>query len=97
VFDPFFDLIATVLAWFYSLWPSYGAAIALLTLSAMVLATPLTLKSIRSMLQLSEHSAELKRIQNQHRGDLQAMNEASMAFYREHGINPMGSCLPLLV
>ncbi len=97
MFDPMFDLVATVLAWFYSIVPSYGFAIAMLTLCAMILATPLTLKSIRSMLEMSQHAGELKRIQNQHRGDRQAMQQATMEFYREHGINPMGSCLPVLV
>lgn len=97
MFDPLFDLIATLLAWFYSLWPSYGVAIAILTLTAMVASTPFTLKGIRSMLQMQEYTTELKKIQNAHRGDRQAMNEATMAFYKEHGINPMGSCLPLLI
>ena len=97
MFDPFFDLIATLLAWFYSLWPSYGMAIGMLTLALMVVATPFTLKGIRSMLQMQEFSSDLKRIQNEHRGDRQATNEATMAFYKEHGVNPMGSCLPMLI
>ena len=97
MFDPFFDLIATLLAWFYSLWPSYGMAIGILTLALMVVATPFTLKGIRSMLQMQEFSSDLKRIQNEHRGDRQATNEATMAFYKEHGVNPMGSCLPMLI
>ncbi len=95
MFDPLFDLIATLLAWFYSVWPSYGVAISMLTLSAMIVATPLTLKGIRSMLQMSEISADIKRIQNEHRGDRQAINEATMALYREHRINPLGGCLPM--
>ena len=97
MFDPFFDLIATLLAWFYSLWPSYGVAIGILTLTVMIVATPFTLKGIRSMLQMQEFSSDLKRIQNEHRGDRQATNEATMAFYKEHGVNPMGSCLPMLI
>ena len=40
-----FDLIAQVLAFFYSLVPSYGVAIVLLTLAVMIVVTPLTLKS----------------------------------------------------
>ena len=97
MFDPLFDLIAILLAWFYSVWPSYGVAIAMLTFTVMVVSTPFTLKGIRSMLHMQEYSAELKKIQNEHRGDRQAMNEATMAFYKEHGINPMGSCLPMLI
>ena len=97
MFDPLFDVVTAVLAWFYSLWPSYGMAIAFLTLTAMVAVTPLTLKSTRSMLQMQQHMPELKKIQNQHKGDREAMNAATMAFYKEHGLNPAGCLLPMLV
>jgi YidC/Oxa1 family membrane protein insertase len=40
---------------------------------------------------------ELKRLQAQHKNDRQALNEAMMAFYKEHSINPLGGCLPMLL
>lgn len=92
-----FDLIATALAWFYDLWPSYGMAIVFLTLAVMLLVTPLTLKGTRSMLELQAHQPELRRIQTQYRDDRQKMNEELMKFYAEHKINPLGGCLPLLI
>ena len=93
-----FDLIANVVAWFYSLWPSYGFAIIMLTLTVMVVVTPLTLKGTRSMLQMQLLQPELKRIQSKYGpGERQQMNEELMAFYQENGINPLGGCLPLLV
>lgn len=92
-----FDLIATALAWFYDLVPSYGVAIIFLTLAVMLLVTPLTLKGTRSMLELQAHQPELRRIQTQYRDDRQKMNEELMKFYAEHKINPLGGCLPLLV
>ncbi|MCY4423320.1 MAG: membrane protein insertase YidC [Acidimicrobiaceae bacterium] len=95
--DPLFDLITAVLAWFYSLWPSYGMAIAFLTLTTTIAVTPLTLKFTRSTLQMQQHMPELKKLQSQHRGDRQAMNEATAAFYKEHGVNPVGCLLPMLV
>ena len=95
--DPLFDLITAVLAWFYSLWPSYGMAIAFLTLTTTIAVTPLTLKFTRSTLQMQQHMPELKKLQSQHRGDRQAMNEATAAFYKENGVNPVGCLLPMLV
>ena len=95
--DPLFDVVTAVLAWFYSLWPSYGMAIAFLTLTAMIAVTPLTLKTTRSMLQMQQHMPEVKKLQSQHKGDRQAMNEATMAYYKEHGLNPAGCLLPMLV
>ena len=97
MFDPFFDLIAKVLAFFYSLYPSYGLAVVGLTLIVMLVVTPLTLKSTRSMLQMQRLQPELKSIQKQYKDDRQKMNEELMAFYQENGINPLGGCLPLLV
>ncbi len=97
MFDPLFDVVTAVLAWFYSLVPSYGMAIALLTLTAVVAVTPLTLKMTRNMLQMQQHMPELKKLQNQHKGDRQAMNEVTMAYYKEHGLNPVGCLLPMLV
>jgi YidC/Oxa1 family membrane protein insertase len=97
VLDPFFDLFATVLSWFYSLVPNYGVAIILLTIAVMLVVTPLTLKGTRSMMELQFHQPELRRIQTQYRDDRQKMNEEMMKFYAEHKINPLGGCLPLLV
>jgi YidC/Oxa1 family membrane protein insertase len=97
VLDPFFDLFATVLSWFYSMVPNYGVAIILLTIAVMLVVTPLTLKGTRSMMELQFHQPELRRIQTQYRDDRQKMNEEMMKFYAEHKINPLGGCLPLLV
>ncbi|MEM7139446.1 MAG: YidC/Oxa1 family membrane protein insertase [Actinomycetota bacterium] len=93
-----FDLIASILAFFYSLWPSYGVSIVFLTLAVMVVATPLTLKSTKSMLQMQRLQPELKAIQNKYKdGDRQKMNEELMEFYQANGINPLGGCLPMLI
>jgi YidC/Oxa1 family membrane protein insertase len=93
-----FDLIASVLAFFYEhVFESYGVSIILLTLAVMVVATPLTLKSTKSMLQMQRLQPELKAIQNRYKDDRQKMNEELMAFYQENGINPLGGCLPMLV
>ncbi|MEJ7844383.1 MAG: YidC/Oxa1 family membrane protein insertase [Acidimicrobiales bacterium] len=92
-----FDLIAAVLSFFYDLVPSYAVAIALLTLAVMVVLTPLTLKSTRSMLQLQALQPELKKLQAQYKDDRQKLNEEMMKFYAEHKINPLGGCLPMLL
>ena len=58
--------------------------------------TPITLKGTRSMLAMQKLQPEMKRIQEMHKGDRQAANEAMMAFYKEHKINPLSGCLPML-
>ncbi|MCY3850868.1 MAG: membrane protein insertase YidC [Acidimicrobiaceae bacterium] len=95
--DLIFDLAGEILAYCYQLWPSYGMAVAGLTLVVMIIVTPLTLKGTKSMLQMQRFQPELKAIQNRNRGDRQKMNEEMLAFQQEHGISMFGGCLPLLV
>jgi YidC/Oxa1 family membrane protein insertase len=92
-----FNLLAGLVAFFYGLIPSYGLAISLLTLTVMLVLAPFTIKGTRSMLAMQRLQPELKKLQAKHKGDRQALNEAMMAFYKEHQINPLSGCLPLLV
>ena len=92
-----FELIAITLNFFYELVPNYAVAIALLTLVVMVVTTPLTLKGTRSMIEMQRLQPEIRRLQAQYKDDRQKLNEELMAFYREHQINPVGGCLPLLI
>ena len=89
--------IAKPLEFFYGLYPNYAVAIALLTLSIMILLLPLTLKGTRSMLAMQKLQPELKKIQNKYKDDRQKLNEEMMAFYKENNINPVSGCLPLLL
>lgn len=95
--DFLFDGIATVLSYLYDLTSSFGGAIMLLTLVVMVAVTPLTLKSTRSMIAMQQLQPELRKLQAKHKDDRQKLNEEMMAFYKEHDINPLGGCLPLIV
>src|SRR3954467_8499991 len=89
--------LSSLLAFFYALVPNYAVAIVLLTLVVMAFLTPLTIKSTRSMLAMQRLQPEIKRLQQQHKNDRQALNEAMMAFYKEHNVNPIGGCLPMLL
>ncbi len=92
-----FDLIAGVLAWLYEITKSYGLAIVGLTILVNVVTTPFTLKSTKSMLEMQRLQPELKRIQTEFKQDRPRMNEEMMAFYKEHQINPLGGCVPMLI
>jgi YidC/Oxa1 family membrane protein insertase len=91
-----FELPAALLAWFYGLTHNYAIAIALIAVVVMVIITPLTLKSTKGMLEMQRLAPEMRRLQQQHRGDRQKLNEEMMKLYQEHKVNPMSSCLPLL-
>src|SRR4051812_28993225 len=89
--------MASLLAFFYQLVPNYGVAIILLTVVVMLVLTPFTVKSTRSMLAMQRLQPELKRLQAQHKNDRQALNEAMMGFYKEHNVTPWGGYLRILL
>ena len=89
--------LGTVLSAIYDVIPSYGIAIILLTILVRVVLIPLTVKQIRSMSAMQKIQPELKRIQQKYKGDRQKMNEELMKLYKEHNVNPLGGCFPLLM
>lgn len=91
-----FEWPAQLLAWFYSLTSNYLLSIGLMAVVVMVLVTPLILKSTRGMLEMQRLAPEMRRLQQEHKGDRQKLNEEMMKLYQEHKVNPMASCLPLL-
>lgn len=103
MFEQFFDALASVLNFFYTIIPEslrptlgFGLSIMMLTVLVMALITPLTVKSTRSMLQMQRLQPEMKRLQEKYKDDREKLNQELMAFYRENQINPLGGCLPLL-
>lgn len=92
-----FGWLARALEFFYSIIPSYAAAITLLTVAVMLLLYPLTAKGTRSMLAMQRIQPELKRLQQLHKDDRVTLNQETMALYKKHGVNPFSSCLPLLL
>ena len=89
--------LGQVLSTIYDVIPSYGVAIILLTILVRVVLIPLTVKQIRSMSAMQKIQPELKRIQQKYKGDRQKMNEELMKLYKEHNVNPLGGCFPLLM
>ncbi len=95
--DPIFDLLAGLLAWFYSLIPSYGFAIIALTVLVLVAFAPLTYKSTKSMVAMRQLQPQVKRLQRKYSGDRERMNQEMMALYQQHGVSPLSGCLPILI
>ncbi len=91
-----FEIAAKVIAFFYGLVPDYSFALAMVAVVVMLLITPLTLKSTKGMLEMQRLQPEMKKMQQQFKGDRQKLNEAMMKLYQEHKVNPLASCLPLL-
>lgn len=74
-----------------------GFSIILMTLTIRLVLYPLMatqMKSARKMAKLKPHIDELTK---KHKDDKQALQQAQMALYKEHGVNPAAGCLPLLI
>ncbi len=74
-----------------------GIAIIIVTLLIRILIWPLMasqLKTTKKMAELKPHLDELKK---KHKEDKQAFAKAQMDLFKEHGVNPAGGCLPLLI
>ncbi len=90
------------LQWLYRYIPNYGWAIVVITLVINFALFPLKMKSWRSMQKMQKVAPEIRQIQDRYKKYTmrdprkQKMNEEVMAIYQREGINPMGSCLPML-
>jgi YidC/Oxa1 family membrane protein insertase len=91
-----FELAARLISTFYEWTHNYALAIGLVAVVVMLLITPLTLKSTKGMLEMQRLQPEMRRLQSEFKGDRQKLNEAMMMLYKDHKVNPMASCLPLL-
>src|SRR5215208_6332367 len=76
---------------------SWGVAIILLTFTVRIAILPLTFKGVKSMQRLQVLQPKIKEIQERYKDDRQRMNQEVMAFYQREKVNPLGSCLPLVL
>jgi YidC/Oxa1 family membrane protein insertase len=92
-----FEGPAWLLAKFYDFTHNYILAISMIALVVMLITAPLQLKATKGMLEMQRLQPELRKLQQEHRGDRQKLNEEMMKLYQEHKVNPLASCFPLLL
>ncbi len=79
------------------IYPNYGVAIIILTLTIKALFYPLTKKQFQSMRTMQTLQPKIKEINEKHKGKPEQLQKEMMAMYKEHSFNPLSGCLPLLV
>jgi YidC/Oxa1 family membrane protein insertase len=89
--------------------PNFGWAIVLMTVLIRLALLPLTHASMKSMKKMQELNPKMQGIRDKYRTKLkdkqgrpniemqQKQNQEIMALYKEHGVNPAGGCLPMLL
>jgi YidC/Oxa1 family membrane protein insertase len=97
VLQPIIDGCEAILKFWEGVVGSWGVAIILLTFTIRLAILPLTFSSVKSMQKLQVLQPEVKKLQERYKGDKQRMNQEMMKFYQERQVNPLASCLPLLL
>jgi len=81
----------------YNLIPDVGIVILIVTIIIKVVLYPMTNKSIKAQKSMTELQPKLEEIKQKYKGDQQKIAQETMQIYKEHKVNPLGSCLPLLI
>ena len=100
-YEAMFSLFATPLGWImkgcYWLINNYGLALLLFTFLTRLLMLPLSIKQQKSTARMALIQPELEKIKKKYGKNQEKLNEETMALYQKHGVNPMASCLPMLI
>lgn len=74
-----------------------GFSIIIMTAIVRLILYPISASQLRTTKKMQELSPHLAKIKEKHKGDMKRQQEATMALYKEHNINPASGCLPGLV
>jgi len=96
-FHPLAKPLMVILKFFYGFLGNYGFSIILLTVCIKLLFWPLTQKSYKSMKGMQKLQPEMKRLREKFGSDKQRLNQEMMKFYKDHKVNPLGGCLPMVI
>ncbi len=96
-----FGILARPMFWllqqFHAITSNYGIAIILLTIVVRILLFYPSLKSATAMEEMKSLQPQLTALREKYKKDPQRMNQEMMKLYKEHKVNPLGGCLPMLL
>jgi YidC/Oxa1 family membrane protein insertase len=103
MFGIFAEVLFAVIKAVHKAVPNWGWSIIILTLIIKIIFFPLTYSSTKSMAKMAELQPKIKSLRNKYKNakrdiaQRRQMNEEMMKLYKEHGVNPAGGCLPMLI
>ncbi len=89
--------VVSLLNLFNGLIPNFGIAIILLTIFVRLLFWPLTHKSTVGMKKMQELQPLMKELQAKFKDNPQRLQQETFKLYKEKQVNPLSSCLPMLI
>lgn len=97
-FGFFAKLLLTMMNWFHNhVFANYGVAIILTTLVLKTVFLPLTLSAARSSKRMAKIQEPLKAIREKYKDNPQKMQKETLELFKQHKVNPLGGCLPILI
>ena len=97
MFDFIAQLILQLLGFFYSLVHNWGWALIMLSVSVYLVLFPLSIKQMRSMKEMQILQPKIEALRKEYKDNPQRLNKEIMELYKEHKVNPLSGCLPLLL
>lgn len=91
------SLLLTLIKALHSIINNYALTIIVFTILIKLVVMPLNLKSRRSTMRMSSLAPKQKALQKKYKDDQEKLNQKLQELYRKEGVNPMGSCLPMLI
>ncbi len=96
-----FEIISRLLLWIMSgmhfVLRNWGLAVIALVLIVRMAIFPISKRAQVSMFKMQKLQPQMKAIQEKYKGDPQRVNAETMKFMKEHGVNPIGGCLPMFL
>jgi len=97
IFRPISLLIIPAFKFLYRFIPNYGFVIIVFSILIKLLLHPLTKKSYQSMSEMQYLQPKMTELREKYKDDPQRVNKEMMKLYKEHKINPLGGCIPMLL
>lgn len=92
-----FTPLYNALIFLYGYLPDMGVAIIVLTVIIRLATWPLSRKSIASQQEMQKLQPKMDEIKAKYKNDQQRQSTEMMKLYKEHKVNPLSSCLPMLL
>jgi YidC/Oxa1 family membrane protein insertase len=105
ILNPLADLVAWVIMRIHAVLGAlfgpasglaWGLSIVLLVVLIRVCLIPLFVKQVHAQRKMAQHAPHLAELRKKYKGDKQRLNEETMKFYKENGVNPLAGCLPMI-
>jgi YidC/Oxa1 family membrane protein insertase len=75
---------------------AWGLSIVILVVAIRICLIPLFVKQVNTQRKMAQHAPHLQELKKKYKGDKQKLNEETMKFYKENGVNPLAGCLPMI-